>query len=214
MTRRNDISQELQEISPGLDRIDLVNPYRAPVGYFDSLAEMILLRIKAEDAGSASEELEMISPLLGSIRKEMPFSVPEGYFEKLSSNISRPQAKEPARVISLQPRKIFRYAVAAVTIGVICVFAWLFISKPVNDEQTYAAKETIIESQVIENIDKLSEREIADFLDARSPVYNADANGSAGEIKDADVQLMLADITDNELEGYLQANSPVKEKFN
>ena len=215
MTRRNDISQELQEISPGLAHLEPVNPYRVPAGYFESFAELILLRIRTEHVESAADEMQIVSPLLSGLKKEMPFSVPAGYFEKLARDVVVPvPAKKQAKVISMQPRKVFGYAAAAVTAGLIILLGFLYIKEPAKKEVGYAATENVTESQVIENINTLSETEIADFVEKGSNVYSIENSTGTGEIAGADVQLMLADISDNELEGYLETNIPGKEKFN
>jgi hypothetical protein len=58
-----------------------------PVGYFESFAEKMLKRVKAETNNSVDEELANLSPLLSTIKREMPFSVPQNYFEELSDNV-------------------------------------------------------------------------------------------------------------------------------
>ena len=58
-----------------------------PVGYFESFAEKMLKRVKAETNNSVDEELANLSPFLSTIKREMPFSVPQNYFEELSDNV-------------------------------------------------------------------------------------------------------------------------------
>ena len=121
MNRRKEILDELTDAAPNLAGIDNQHPYRVPAGYFENLPEMILLRIKTENAGSVREEMDMISPLLGGLSKKMPFSTPDGYFESLAPQVTSSQKQaEPARVVKMfQPRRTFRMAAAAVTIGII-----------------------------------------------------------------------------------------------
>lgn len=60
---------------------------KPPVGYFESFAEKMLKRVKAETSNAVDEELANLSPFLSTIKKEMPFSVPQNYFEELSDNV-------------------------------------------------------------------------------------------------------------------------------
>lgn len=84
MTRKDNILQELNELSSTLATITPQNPYTVPVGYFDGLAAQSLNRIKAMEAANAVEELVYLSPVLSSISKQMPYTVPQGYFEGLA----------------------------------------------------------------------------------------------------------------------------------
>src|SRR6185369_3720963 len=105
MESRITILNELREISPVVAEINPANPYQVPAGYFEGLAEKILLRLKnpysvpqgyfetlpdiilkkakAQHSSSAKEELEVLSPLLSQISKKTPFSTPAGYFDEL-----------------------------------------------------------------------------------------------------------------------------------
>ena len=131
MNRRKEIHEELKDVAPTLAGIDFQYPYTVPAGYFDSLAENIMLRIRLENAGSAKEELEIISPLLSSLSKEMPFSTPAGYFDNLTPDIKAVEKvnHQPARVVKMfQPERRFRLAAAAVTIGIIGIAAWFILA--------------------------------------------------------------------------------------
>lgn len=89
MTQRETILQELQELKSILADTSFQNPYQAPAGYFDGLADEILNRVKALEASTASEELATLSPLLSSISKKMPHSVPAGYFDELGKKLEQ-----------------------------------------------------------------------------------------------------------------------------
>jgi hypothetical protein len=204
--RRKDIKEELQEIGPNLARLDVTNPYRVPAGYFDNLAETILSRVKNT---SAKEELESISPLLSGLTKTTPFSVPEGYFENLKAT---PKA-EGARIISMPARNFMKYAAAAITIGLITVLAWFFIKSPKETNNQYAVKkDTISEKQIEKKIGEISDNEIATYLN-NSSIDDVEDDGTA-DLKDEDVQVMLAYISDQDLEKYLEQNNSLKAKLN
>lgn len=63
------------------------NVYRAPEGYFETLLEKVLNRIKTMEAGNAVEELGYLSPLLSNVSKQIPYTVPTGYFEELEGKL-------------------------------------------------------------------------------------------------------------------------------
>jgi hypothetical protein len=214
MNRRNEIHEELKDVAPTLAGIDFQYPYTVPAGYFDSLAENIMLRIRLENAGSAKEELEIISPLLSSLSKEMPFSTPAGYFDNLTPDIKAVEKvnHQPARVVKMfQPERRFRLAAVAVTIGLIGIAAWLFMREPVADLNA-SKTDTEVQKELKAKVSEISDSELANFVEANTNITFTDST-SVAEIREEDVKLMLADIPDRELEQYLRQNS-VKEKYN
>lgn len=58
-----------------------------PAGYFDSLSDSILAKVKAAYPESVREEISNLSPLLNSLKSENIFTVPEGYFDNLANLI-------------------------------------------------------------------------------------------------------------------------------
>jgi hypothetical protein len=217
MNRRKEILDELNETAPNLAGFDAQLPFRVPTGYFDTLPSLILSRIKAESAGSAREELEIISPLLDGISKKMPFATPEGYFENLTPTIrvADNETHKPARVVKMfQPQRTFRYAAAAVTVGVIGIAAWLFFMNDLSTSR-YAMKPDVeVQKELKNDVGQLSEKELAAFLEGNvnTSITTYDGNIS-NDINEADLKLMLADIPDQELEKYVDQNT-VKEEFN
>lgn len=87
MTKSANILQELGELKSWLATQETVNPYTVPAGYFEGLAEQVLRRIRAEEAGTAAEELAHLSPFLAGASKKMPYTVPAGYFETLEESL-------------------------------------------------------------------------------------------------------------------------------
>ena len=86
MESRSTILNELKELSPTVAGIGNALPYQVPQGYFDTLAEMILQRVRTQSL-SAQEELETLSPLLNGLSRKLPYEVPQGYFNELSENV-------------------------------------------------------------------------------------------------------------------------------
>lgn len=100
MTRKDNILQELSELKSSLGATMGQNPYQVPAGYFDNLAENVLVKIKALEATTAREELMHLSPLLAGLSKEMPYSIPQGYFEQLTVPVNSQTAAEELATIS------------------------------------------------------------------------------------------------------------------
>lgn len=214
MTRAEDISQEIKEVAPQLPP-HVGTPYSAPAGYFDTLADFILMRIRTEGMESASDEINIVSPLLGKLNRNTPYTIPEGYFERLPATVQIAENRKEAKIVAFGARNVFQYAVAAATIVFISLAA-LFYFKDGGDPQKdfVVADDSAAEVQVKERIGSISDNEIADFVDGGSMVYYFDNAAVAGELAEADLQLMFSDVPDEELERYLNMNKPAKEIFN
>jgi hypothetical protein len=212
MTSRNEIVTELAEIGSQLVNMPNIVPYVVPEGYFEELPALVMMRIKTEHVQSAEEETAIISPLLASLKKESPLTVPDGYFETLAPKMPPVEKKpETARVISFNPDKLFKYAAAAVTVGLISLFAWLFLRTPSSDNQYAVNQDTTIDNQVQQKIEGMTDIDIATYLDINelTTMESRDI-----QVPDDDVTLMLAEVSDQELENYLKTHGTVKEKFN
>lgn len=197
MARQNDILQELMENAPELARIAPVMPYKVPAGYFEDLPDLILMRIRTMNVTAPNEELEVISPLLAGLKKEMPYSVPQDYFETLVPQPKKEQA--PVRSISF-PKRALRYAAAAAVAGIIALTVWFTSDRSAVTDNTMLAQNDSVDAKDISNI---TDVEIENFLEGNISVINYDPSVSADDIKAEDVRLMLAEISDTELETYL-----------
>ncbi len=99
MERSVDILNELKEISPRVAGIGRANVFFVLEGYFDTIPEAILARVKndvpaeyfdilsnnilAKIEGTAAHELQEISPFMAGIKKVTPYEVPANYFEEV-----------------------------------------------------------------------------------------------------------------------------------
>lgn len=211
MTRSQHIQQELEELSEKLSSLPVSTPYRVPFGYFDNLAASVLKRIKTEN--SAEEELKEISPLLAGLKKSVPYSVPDKYFETLSPVLPKEEAL-PAKVISFSARKVFRYAAAAVTVGAFALAAWFFFNTSGSDDQVVVKNEGVSEQQVQQKINSATDNEIAAFVEEGSIIYWIETPVITDEVAGDDVQLMLAEVSEEELEKYLNQLNPNREILN
>ena len=68
-----------------VDNINKRSGQQVPPGYFDTLSDSILAKVRAAYPESAEEELHKLSPLLSSLKSNI-FSVPDGYFESFAAN--------------------------------------------------------------------------------------------------------------------------------
>jgi hypothetical protein len=87
MNTRNTILEELKALDSGLANFPNSLPYSVPEGYFNSLAENILRRVKAQDL-LASDEIAELSPLLSGLSRKMPFEVPQDYFQNSMDDLA------------------------------------------------------------------------------------------------------------------------------
>jgi hypothetical protein len=72
----------LNNTSP-VENINKRNLQDVPAGYFDTLSDSILAKVKAAYPEVTSSELHNLSPLLLSLRGENVFPIPKGYFDSL-----------------------------------------------------------------------------------------------------------------------------------
>ncbi|MEI6948039.1 hypothetical protein V9K67_12650 [Paraflavisolibacter sp. H34] len=99
MKNRNDIRNELKELNSNLPP-EVPRTYTVPEGYFDGLADSVLLRIREQQAATGGAEQEA-PPLLAGISRNPAFSVPEGYFDGLAASILS-KVREPQQ----QPNEV------------------------------------------------------------------------------------------------------------
>ncbi len=82
-------------LAPGLPGKGDTAPFQVPAGYFEGFAGGVLNRIRqgqaGEPAGSIAtgpegveQELARLSPLLSGMDRKVPFRVPEGYFDEIA----------------------------------------------------------------------------------------------------------------------------------
>jgi hypothetical protein len=68
------------------DNISKRSLQQVPPGYFDTLSDSILAKVKATYPESAEEELRRLSPMLYALKGNV-FSVPDGYFESFAGQV-------------------------------------------------------------------------------------------------------------------------------
>jgi hypothetical protein len=191
-------NEEMETLSPLLNGLNKEMPYAVPQGYFEGLADKALQSVSGiNDHQTAREELAILSPLLSGLKKEMPFSVPQGYFESLSDNISREESKPAAKVISITSRKWFRYAAAAVVIGIVVTTGLLFLG---GGEKEPGGKALAKFTRDVKKMDDTQKDNLIDFIDAG---MNGDETAQVSiDNKTDEVKNLLQGISDEELKDF------------
>ena len=78
------------------ENINRRNIQEVPQGYFDTLSESIIAKVKAIYPESSGDELRTLSPLLFNLRSENVFTVPTAYFDNLvNSIVAKATANDP-----------------------------------------------------------------------------------------------------------------------
>ena len=194
-----DILNELNELSPVLAAIEKVNVFTVPdgyflqlsvdilmgienglsnnvpsvsdvpTGYFDTLADTILSKIKALDAEDAATEISVLSPMLYSIKNENVFEVPKNYFENLRVAVLNKIKPQP-KVVNMQRRTatFFKYAVAAVFIGIMALGAFKFTGGSNNKTELPNYVTVGLQVQDVDQaLASIPDAEIIKFLEVR-----------------------------------------------
>ncbi len=228
----------MNELNSVLANTGFQNPYLAPAGYFDGLADEILKRIKALEATTATEELESLSPLLSTISKKMPHTVPAGYFDTLAKKMELPHSSDEltpqeeleslspllsglknkttytlpagyfenlqpaiasakagstAKVVPITHRTWFRYAAAAIVIGVVATIGFLGLGK--NDTLDPESKSY---AWVQKNLKKVSTEDINKFVE-----LTVTGSTEIAKVDAIEITSLLKDVSDKEIQDFL-----------
>lgn len=188
-----------------------------PEGYFNSLSDRILSKIKNSEAQIEEEELINSFPVLYSLKGKNVFSIPPNYFQDLESIIlNKINNKPEAKVVSIQS-KWWKYAAAAVVTGVIAVSSLFIFSdhSKVTVNTTASVTSTKIPDyiqssfkyktpeQVDEGIASLSDDEIIRYLEKHGSIIDNDLLTKGVDVKELpSTNDYLTD--ENTLNDYLQ----------
>lgn len=232
MNSRIHISEELRELNSSLPAYAKEPVFTVPDGYFDHFAASVLAKIKAMDA-SVNEELSNLSPLLAAIPRKTPYSIPEnyftnlasdlpvlveeealpsvlsehhrrmpyetpaGYFDNLSERVLARVERPGAKVVPMRTRGWMKVAAAAMIAGVIAISGFFYFSGNNNalDPQSNP------EEWVAKKLKGVSTDALQDFIETAdiSPSGSSTASGKAPEVRS-----MLKDVSDRELENFLE----------
>jgi hypothetical protein len=196
--------EEMGHLSPLLGRLSKQMPYVVPSNYFEGLATNVLTLVN-NDEQSASEELRSISPLLGGLKKDLPYTVPQGYFENLTQKIVAKENKPVAKVVSLTNRKWFRYAAAAMVIGIVAITSFLIINARTDSPDKIFSR---MEKDV-KKMDETQKDNLVDFLDAgMTGEETAQVNNPA---KTAEIKSLLQGISEEELKDFQEQTEDLED---
>jgi hypothetical protein len=205
-TAADNATDELEVLSPLLSQIGKQMPFSTPAGYFDELGENAVAGAQAIEF--VNGELENLSPLMKGLNRMQVYEVPAGYFEQLPGQVLKAvKAQQPARVVSISAtRRVLRYAAAAVAAGLIITAGWLYLGGNKIIEKPGGA--------FVYQLDSISDEMLEKYLENQTPApaeTAVAATTAADEIEASDMKDMLADVTDEDLQQYLEKYSTVKD---
>ena len=192
MEQKNNILDELKSLGSSLGDARQL-PFDVPQGYFDSLLPSVMKRIRAQDISDPNEEIQTLSPLLAGMKGKTHFEVPEGYFVEPSI----PQRK-PAKLISMNHSRWVRYVAAVVVVGFLAVAALVTWRNKDVEKMGIARYNKVLNQE----IGKMSELELVEFLENTNPVLVGDEKVSAGP--NDEVKELLEDIPVSELKEFIE----------
>lgn len=210
--------EELAALSPLLNGIGRKMPFATPEGYFSDLTDNAVSGVQAIDF--VNGELENLSPLMASLKDKAVYEAPAGYFEtlpRLVLNKAKAGQDEasyadpvPAKVVSISfASRVMRYAVAAAVVGIVAVGAWWYVGKSgtaVKPSDIAQVKDPVVPV----DLNKLSEAELQSYLDEQTTPLSSEVlamNAKADDIKAGDMSNMLVDVSDEEIQKYLEQNT-------
>ena len=195
MENRNDILNELKQLSPLLAERKKENLFIVPENYFSTVEENVMEKIQAE---SVSHELKNSG--LAAFKKQEMFEVPYGYFERLPNEILQKTSRKKSLTILESVSEYFQYSfrlthlLAATPMLAVMILAIVVITKPVDEIETISPLAQIsneeISSYLSENISSLDESSIVAQMNEKS--FN---NLNAGiEVQNSDFEESLNDL--------------------
>ena len=193
-------NEEIEAISPLLSQLKNKQPFSVPAGYFNDLPENITDGAKAIDV--VNEELENLSPLMNGLKEKKAYQVPEGYFDGLAEQVlEKAKSQKGAKVISIGfTRKLMRYAAAAVVAGLIIMGGWFYFDTSFVTPTDPLAKV----EKAVTNTKLVTDQALQEYVESQSSSIDATAPAASSEIDASDMKEMLADISDEELQAYVE----------
>jgi hypothetical protein len=240
MLERENILNELNAISPLVASVPRINVYRVdenyfdgiraelqariiasnfiapqnnvdvPAGYFENLPTNILAKIKAQENNIVLTEMQELSPTIAGIGNKNVYTVPQGYFEQLAL-----PTMASAKVVKMGSRSIFKYAAAAVVVGLLGLGVFTFINKDavqINgsevDSVVMAKANEIIQKKSFEKeLENVSDEDLEQYLSQNGQDINAALVASSvddeGNLPDASDYI----LDENTLDDFLKENN-------
>jgi len=202
--------EELENLSPFLSKLNKKTPFSLPDNYFKELAGNAMAGAKAVEF--VNDELENLPTVLSELKNKSVYEVPQNYFENFSASVlDKVKTQHPAKVISIGKKTNWlRYAAAAVVIGFIATTV-VFVVNRKNNAPTFSYSK-IDEKQLTDSLQNANDDDISNYMQSHS-ISMSDVNNSVASLdgNDNDDDDMLADVSDNELQQYVEQNGGPKE---
>ncbi|OQP50929.1 hypothetical protein A4H97_03640 [Niastella yeongjuensis] len=199
--------EELDIVSPLLGQIGKKMPFSMPAGYFEELEENAIAGAQAIDF--VNDALENGSPLTNGLKRMQVYHVPAGYFDQLPGQVLKAiRAQQPAKVVSMSfTRRVLRYAAAAVVAGLIVTAGVLYLNK--GPKVVEGGNEVVLAST---DLDSISDDNLENYLENLTPAPAETAlAANTGDLTASDMKDLLADVSDEDLQQYLEKYSTVKD---
>ncbi len=173
METRNDILNELKQLSPLLAERKKENLFSVPKNYFSSVEEKVMEKIYAE---SVSAELKDSS--LKEFKRQEVFDVPYGYFERLPNQILQKTSRKKSLTFLESVNDYFQYSFrlthlfAATPMFAVMILAVVVLNRPadvieITSPVTQVSNEEI-SNYLSDNISSLDESSIVAQMDDNS----------------------------------------------
>lgn len=201
--------EELEIVSPLLGQISKKMPFSTPAGYFEEVGENAIAGAQAIDF--VNDALENDSPLMNGLKRVQVYEVPAGYFEQLPRQVLKAvKAQQPAKVVSMHfTRRVLRYAAAAVVAGLIITGGVFYLNRgghPVTDGSVPVVAST--------DLDSISDDVLENYLENQTPAPTETplaSNVTPDDLSASDMKDLLADVSDEDLQQYIEKYSTVKD---
>ena len=204
--------EELEILSPLLSKLnkDKTLPFSIPAGYFNELADNAVSGTMAIEF--VNDELENLSPLMNELKGVNVYNTPVGYFETLPVQLlERAKQQSSAKIIPISfGRKLMRYAAAAVTISAIITAAFFIFNK--TDKTTGQTDTAELTKDIQEKTKQASDDDIFSYLEEQNiSLAELSITNTTTDLDEEAMQEMLADVSDEELEQYLDLHTDSKQ---
>jgi hypothetical protein len=177
-----------------LASIGKLTPYQVPAEYFERTIDDLQSVYWNESAPS----------VLTVIGKKNTYTVPDGYFRQLPSRILDQvrTIKKPATIYPLSfVKKVYRYAAAAVVVGILSVSALMIL----RNQQAIKPAETATAF----DINKISIDELQSYITGEELVdMDNDIIATNGDLEAGDLKEFLNDLPETALQQYVQQYDP------
>ncbi len=195
-----DIIQNINQVYTRVNNFSSVTPYKVEEKYFDNLSNSILIKIRNQKKESSEvvDELNSIAPLLNTINKAPLFSLPKGYFEDFKV-VPKSFIKPKAKLVTIT-QNFSRYSVAAVITALMVVAVYVITGKIDKGSEAQAVN-------VKSAVQNLRDEEIIEFLRKHSSLSNTKDVSSQRKSPAPQFYESLKQMTDEEIQQYLQENS-------